>query len=52
MGHWNMLPREVLGALALEVFKAVWGLGFEQPVCDRGVGTRKSLRSLTSQIIL
>ena len=48
--YWNRLPREVVDAPSLEVFKARLEVG--GPACVRGVGDSWSLRSLPTLAIL
>jgi len=57
--HWSRLPREAVGCPLPGSVQGQVGWGFEQPglvegviVHGRGVGTRRSLRSLPTQTIL
>ena len=53
---WNRLPKEVVDALSLEAFKVrmdvALGSLVGNPALSRGVETRWSLRSFSTQAIL
>jgi len=50
--HWHRLPREVVDAPSLEVFKARLDGALSNLVWWKGVGTRRYIRSLPFQTIL